>query len=242
MSQATEALAPTALRLPPAFSLATPPAGTGAFAYACCEAGRMEPGTLVWSPGRDLVDFAVVLQPEEPLATARRAFVVGMGALVHAVASVAPPDKPLRIDWPDTIRFDGARLGGGRLGWPDDGDEGAEPAFLVFGATLVASKGADDPGLTPDSTSLEEEGFEPGCGAALVEAFARHLLRGFDAWQDGSFEATAGDYLGRLSGPDHRPVALDEVGNLVGAGSRRELLPALRAPAWLDDRTGSPRL
>lgn len=243
MSQASDLFARTALDLPPAFTSFTPSAGIDAFAFACREADRMEAGALVWTPGRDRLDFAVVLQPEEPLATARRAFLVCMDALVHAVASVAPPDKPLRIDWPDTIRFDGARLGGGRLGWPSGAGEDAEPAFLVFGATLIASKAeTGDPGLTPDSTSLEEEGFEPDCGVALVEAFARHLLRGFDTWQEHSFEAAVIGFLERLSGRYDRDAKLDAVGNLAGAEARLDLLPALRAPAWLDERTGSPRL
>lgn len=235
------------LVLPPAFSLVAPPAGADAFAFACRIAGGHGAGTLVWSPHPDRLDVAVVLEPDEPLATARRAFLVGMGALADAVAVAAPPDKPLVIAWPDTIRFDGARLGGGRLGWPEGGAEHDVPAHLVFGSSLVASKARDgDPGLTPDSTSFEEEGFEPGSDVAVVEALARYLMRGFDTWREDSFAAAAAGYMARLVPPDPgaRPT-LDDVGDLVagdGSGCRRALLPALRAPSWLDPRTGSVRL
>ncbi|MDB5512861.1 MAG: hypothetical protein JWR08_2344 [Enterovirga sp.] len=233
--------------LPPTFSLVRSPEGTGAFAFARRSLGRHEAGTLVWSDNADHLDFAVVLEPDEPLATARRAFFVGMSALVHAIASVAPPDKPLVIDWPDTIRFDGARLGGGRLGWSEDVNENAVPPFLVFGATLVTSKArAGDPGLTPASTSLEEEGFEPGCEVAMLEAFGRHLMRGFDVWREETFEAVCVTYLERLSEPvDGGHLAIDGVGDLVRRGdasARRELVPALLRPAWLDPSTGMPRL
>lgn len=233
-----------ALDLPPALSLLVPPPGTGAFAFACREAVGAEAGTLVWSPGHDDLDVAVVLGPAEPLRSARRAFLVCMGALVQALASVAPPDKPLAIDWPDTIRFDGATLGGGRLGWPRDTAEEAVPAFLVFGATLTIRKDEVEPGFTPASTSFDEEGFESGADRAVVEAFGRYLMRGFDAWREESFEAAAAGYLVRLSGRQGARPTTDRDGNLLvsdSAGGRMELLPALRQTAWLDGRTGRPR-
>ena len=59
------------------------------------------------------------LEPEEPLAAARRAFYAGMNALADALAAHAPPERPITFDWPDAIRIDGVLVGGGRLGWPE---------------------------------------------------------------------------------------------------------------------------
>ena len=233
------------LDLPPAITRVVPPIGRSGFAFACEAAAELGAGTLVWSPDADQIDLAVVLEPDESLATARGAFLVGMSALVDAVASVAPPDKTLSLDWPDIVRFDGARLGGGRLAWPDGTSDEAIPGFLVFGASLIVSKArTGDPGLTPESTSLEEEGFEEGCDVAIVEAFARYLMRGFHAWRTESFEAATIGFTTRLRVPGEgsRPT-LDGVGNLVlAAGQRMELAPALRAPGWLDPGTGRVRL
>ncbi len=236
------------LDLPPAFTLVRAPAPMGAFELACRLADRDGAGTLVWPLCEDRLDVAVVLEPDEPLRTARRAFVAGMAALVDALGSAAPPEKPITLEWPDTVRFDGARLGGGRLGWPKTCAEDEAPAWMVFGATLIASKSrAGDPGLTPDSTSLDEEGFERDGHAAFVEAFARYLMRGFDSWRGDGFEAMSAAYLARLSGRRAgERLALDEVGDLLTmTGScviRTALLPGLQASSWLDPATGGPRL
>ena len=62
---------------------------------------RMPPelgaGTLVYVGRFDLAEFAVVLEPDEPLRTARRAFYAGMAALADALAAHAPPEKPIAV-------------------------------------------------------------------------------------------------------------------------------------------------
>ena len=82
-------------------------------------AAELGAGTLVYVGRFDLAEFAVVLEPDEPLRTARRAFYAGMAALADALAAHAPPEKPIAFDWPDAIRVDGGLVGGGRLAWPD---------------------------------------------------------------------------------------------------------------------------
>ena len=105
-----------------------------AFAHAVSIAAEEGAGTLVYVGRFDLAEFAVVLEPDEPLRTARRAFYAGMAALADALLTYAPPEKPVTIDWPDTIRVDGGLVGGGRLAWPEDAREDEPPDWLVFGA------------------------------------------------------------------------------------------------------------
>src|ERR1700754_2592333 len=107
-----------ALELPPGFRLVTLREVGDAFAHAKANAAELGAGTLVHVGRFDLAEFAVVLEPDEPLRTARRAFYAGMAALIDALLSHAPPEKPIAIDWPDAIRIDGGLVGGGRLGWP----------------------------------------------------------------------------------------------------------------------------
>jgi biotin-(acetyl-CoA carboxylase) ligase len=238
------------LDLPPGFTLCLPRPAGDAFGHACRGAARGQAGALVWSTRPDLVDLALVLEPEEPLRTARRAFIAGMSALADAVGSCAPPEKPVTLEWPDTLCFDEARLGGGRLAWPEGCGEGEEPDWLVFGATLIASKAAaGDPGLTPHSTSLEEEGFEPEDRDRMVEAFARQLLRALDLWSERGFPAVADAYLHRMARdvlPGNRGI--EDNGDLLtrvdgtGDPERRSLVAGLRESAWLDPATGTPRL
>ena len=191
-----------------------------------------------------------MLEPEEPLARARRAFFAAMAALADAIGAHCRPEVPLAFDWPDAILFDGALIGGGRLGWPQDCAEDAVPAWLVFSAMLIADKPrAGEPGATPGSTSLADEGFFES-GRAMVESFARHLMTAFDLWAERGFEAVAAGYLARLpaerAGDERR---IDESGDLLvanrgrkGPPERLPLLPALLAPSWLDPATRAPRL
>jgi hypothetical protein len=232
------------LDLPPPYSLVTLRETGDAFAHACRVAPEAGAGTLVRVGRFDVVEFALVLEPEEPLAQARRAFFAGMAALADAIGSVCPPQREVSFDWPDTILFDGARIGGGRLGWPADCAEDEVPGWLVFAASLVAARiGAGDPGLTPLSTSLEDEAFEQSADA-ILEAFGRYLMIAFDSWNDDGFEPIAASYLARLSLPGER--RLDDTGDLLigGAGEgvlRLPLVPALTEPAWLDPATGGPK-
>ena len=108
-----------ALALPPAYRLVTLREAGDAFAHACAVAEIAGAGTFVWARRFDVLDIAVVLEPEEPLASARRAFLLAMVALADAVGVHGTPEMSATFAWPDTLLYDGARLGGGRLGWPD---------------------------------------------------------------------------------------------------------------------------
>src|SRR4030095_5247583 len=139
-------------------------------------------GTLVHVGRFDLAEFAVVLEPEEPLRSARRALYAGLVALADALAVHAPRECPITFDWPDAVRVNGGLVGGARLAWPPAADESEQPAWLVFCAMIrTVARGEGDPGLRPLSAALEEEGFDDLGSGALVESFARHLMVAIDA-------------------------------------------------------------
>src|SRR6266436_3804010 len=70
-----------ALDLPPPFRLLTLREVGDAFAHATRVAAQEGAGTLVHVGRFDLVEFAVVLEPDEPLKTARRSLYAGVAAL-----------------------------------------------------------------------------------------------------------------------------------------------------------------
>jgi hypothetical protein len=105
------------LDLPPAFRLVTLRELGDAAAHARKIAPKAGAGTLVWVRRFDAAEFAVVLEPSEPLKSARRAIYAGMAALGDALAIQAPPEVPISFDWPDAIRIDAALVGGCRLAW-----------------------------------------------------------------------------------------------------------------------------
>jgi biotin-(acetyl-CoA carboxylase) ligase len=245
-----ESVSDRALDLPPPFGLVTLRERGDAFAHAQAVAAERGAGTLVWVRRFDLAEWAVVLEPDEPLATARRAFFAGMNALADALAAHGPPEKPITYDWPDAIRFDGVLVGGGRLAWPESAQEEDVPDWLVFGVMVrsVALR-AGEPGLRPLSGSLEEVGFEDPDAGEMLASFARLLMAGLHDWREEGFAQAARRWLDRMPRGAGTRLILSEHGDLVvfrGSGTepheRRRLVPALAAPSWLDPATGTPWL
>jgi biotin-(acetyl-CoA carboxylase) ligase len=236
------------LDLPPPFTLVTLREVGDAFAHAVEIAPKQGAGTLVYVGRFDLAEFAVVLEPDEPLRTARRALYMGMVALIDALLAHAPPEKPVEIDWPDAIRVDGGLVGGGRLAWPQGASEDQPPDWLVFGGMIrTVSMGENEPGLNPLAAALEEEGFTDLAAGALVESFARHLMVHTDAWQEYGFDAVAKEYVKHLPRDRGLRRDIDESGNLLVRRmgkvevERKKLLPLLGAPSWLDPKSRGPK-
>jgi biotin-(acetyl-CoA carboxylase) ligase len=234
--------------LPPPFTLVTLREVNDAFAHAIEIAPQQGAGTLTYVGRFDLAEFAVVLEPDEPLRSARRALYLGMTALADALLALAPPEKPLAIDWPDAIRVDGGLVGGGRLAWPDGAKEDEPPDWLVFGGMIrTVSMNEGEPGLNPLVAALEEEGFTDTTAGSLVESFARHLMVHLDAWHEQGFGAVAKEYLQLLPRDKGLRRDIDENGDLLLRRmgkvdvERRKLIPALAAPSWFDPAARGPK-
>jgi len=238
------------LDLPPGYTLVALREFGDAFAHGCDIAAEAGAGTLAWVRRYDLVEFAVVLEPDEPLITARRAFFAGMNAVGDAIAAHCPPEREVSFGWPDAIWFDGGLLGGARLGWPKDCDENDVPAWLVFGVILRAADMAYIGEVQAAAgVSLLGEGFEMIDTEAIIESFSRHLMTAFDRWKERGFDPIARDYLERLprrTQTERR--ALDRNGDLLirpatrGAPpDRSSLVDALAEAAWYDPRERGPK-
>jgi biotin-(acetyl-CoA carboxylase) ligase len=238
------------LDLPPGYTLVALRELGDAFAHGCEIAAASGAGTLVWVRRYDLVEFAVVLEPEEPLRSARRALFAGMNAIGDAIAAHCPPEREVNFDWPDAIRFDGGLLGGARLGWPADCAEDQVPAWLVFGVILRAADMAHIEEVQAASgVSLLSEGFEMIDTDAIIESFARHLMTAFDQWRERGFEAIARDYLARLAlAKAGARRGIDVNGDLLvrspagkGPPERTSLLDALARADWYDPQARGPK-
>ena len=247
MQSSTRTSPVPALDLPPPFRLVTLREVGDAFGHAKAIAAEAGAGTLVHVGRFDLVEFAVVLEPEEPLRTARRAFFAGMVALRDALSAHAPPERPITFAWPDAIHVDGGLIGGGRLVWPEGAAETEPPEWLVFGASVrTVAIGEKEAGLRPLVAALEEEGFDDLGSGRLVEGFARHLMVAVDAWQANEFATVTRTYLHHLTLDKGATPALDSNGDLLvrwrgqKEPDRRDLAAALAVPSWLDPATGGP--
>jgi biotin-(acetyl-CoA carboxylase) ligase len=236
------------LTLPPPFTLLRLRELGDAFAHAQAIAAERGAGTLVYVGRFDLAEFAVVLEPDEPLKQARRAFYAGMAALADALTAHAQPETEITIDWPGSICVNRGLVGGGRLAWPQGTNEDETPAWLVFGAMIrTVSMSGNEPGLNPLVTALEEEGFSDAMSDHVVESFARHFMVAIDAWQEKGFGAVARSYLERLPAETGVRRDIDETGDLLirrmgkTQVERKKLVPKLAEPAWFDPVAKGPR-
>jgi len=238
------------LDLPPGYTLVALRELGDAYAHGCEIAAEAGAGTLVWVRRYDLVEFAVILEPDEPLRSARRAFFAGMNAVADSIAAHCPPEREVSFDWPDAIRFDAGLLGGARLGWPATCAEADVPPWLVFAVILRAADMVHvEEVQAAAGVSLLSEGFGMVDTDAIIESFARHLMTAFDRWNERGFDAIARDYLERLprrKAGERRSIDLN--GDLLvapptgkGPVERTSLLEALARTAWYDPHARGPK-
>jgi len=239
-----EPKAPT-LDLPPGFRLVTLREAGHAFAHAKEIAAKEGAGTIVWVRRFDLVEFALVVEPDEPLKIARRTIYAGLAALIDALISHAPPEKIIFFDWPAAILVDGALVGGGELGWPEGAGESERPDWLVFGAMVrTAALAPLEPGFNPGVSNLEDEGFTDLGAGRLIESFARHFMAMVDLWQERGFLEVAKAYLQRLPAEEGIERTIDGIGDLLLRRKgklpveKRELLPTIMPVRWRDKKSG----
>lgn len=239
---------PEPIDLPPPFTLVRLRESRDAFAHATEIAEASGAGTLAYVGRFDLAEFAVVLEPSEPLRTARRAFYAAMVALTDALRAYAPPNKAVAIDWPDAIRIDGGLVGGGRLGWPSSAKEDEPPPWLVFGAMIrTVAMSDEEPGVYQLASALDQEGFGEADAVQVTESFARHLMRTIDGWQVEGFDGVAREFLSRLSREKNVSRRIDGNGDLImrrigtDQTEARDLRKALAVPSWLDPKLRGPR-
>ena len=240
-----------ALDLPPGYRLISLREGGDAFAHGLAIAAEAGAGTLVQVGRYDLVEVAVVLEPDEPLLSARRAIYAGMNAVGDAISAHCPPEHEVSFAWPDAILFDQGLLGGVRLGWPQACAEDDVPAWLVLGLMLRAADLAHiETGTVPGAVSLVAQGFELVETDAIVASFARQLMAGFDRWNELGFDPVAADYFARV--PQRKAGErrqLDHNGDLLvsaplerGPPARACLVEALARAAWYDPALRGPKL
>lgn len=237
------------LLLPPAYSVVRLRELGDAFTYAVSLAPEHGAGTLVYVGRFDLAEFALVIEPQEPLTRARLTFYAGMAALADALAAIAPPETAINIEWPDRLYVNWGLVGGGRLAWPKKNTSEDEiPPWLVFGATIrTASMAGLEPGATPDVTALDQEGFSEITAAQVIESFARNFMQIVNAWDEGGFGAVAKSYFERFSRDSGLRRDIDDRGDLLihrmgsAAPEQFPLLPRLAEPSWLDPSDKGPR-
>jgi hypothetical protein len=238
---------PDALDLPPGFTPITVREARDAFATAM-ELREKAAGTLVWARRYQLAEFAVVLEPVEPLAQARLALFPAMNALADTLAVHCPPEMSVAFGWPDTLLLDGGILGGGRIAWSEPCGENETPDWLIFGGMIrTAGHHRSEPGEWTRGVALTEQGIWDIQPSDIVENFARHLMTALHNWAEFGPPYELSRWSQLLEKPAGSQSHLDGWGDLcdtaaVSPQNKRIFAEMLLTPSWLDPKTKEPWL
>lgn len=165
-----------ALILPPGFRASA--AIGDPFPWALGLVAACEPGTAFWNGDGGRCRVALALAPDRAIS-AGTLTEMGLLALYDALAVLAPSQVPIKVDGA-ALRVDGARAA-----WVQaELGPGSVPEWAILGIEVVLVAGGENPGETPDETSLSEEGFGAVTPGALLELFCRYLLAWIETWRD----------------------------------------------------------
>ena len=216
--------------LPPLFEGRCVLPGEQPFAEALRGAARDElrAGDALWSQNPDRAELAIVLEPDQPLKIASQVLHLGVVAAGDCLGVLTPPQVGVFFRWPGTLLLNGAAAGEITLA-ASTNDPDAIPDWMVLDFTLQLHHTAtSEPGATPNTTALAEEGGEALTTSSVIETFSRHFLSWLDTWQSDGLAPVNSEWTSRAEGRDAsteimhansaisaRVLGLDEDGNLL---------------------------
>lgn len=189
---------------------------------------------MVWSRDTAAADFAIVLEPEVPLAVAAHMILLAEVALGDSLGALCPPQVGVGYRWPGVILINGAEAGQvcAAVAPIDAGGGDTQlPAWLAIGVRvqLRPDRRDGEPGEKPNITCLDEEGCDL-TRSQIIGSFARHFLTWLNIWTDDGFRPVRAAWSPRLFRPDGgAPAELDANGDLVigGPAGPIDVLPLL---------------
>jgi len=200
------------------------PAHTDPFLKAITLARQgIDPGLILWSEDVSNFRVALVLAPEMPLERAMGAAYAAQLGFADALGALAPPEVAVEFLWPDRITVNGALCGHLRYG-ASGSDHLAEPDWLVIAIDVpMLPVERMEPGVTPNQTSLYDEGCAEVLPAALIESWSRHLLVWLNEFMEEGLEPLHRAWSGKctnLGKPVETPrkglfMGVDELGNML---------------------------
>lgn len=194
---------------PPLFSGQAVEGAIDPFDKACVEAVKgCDAGLVVYNLGANALRAAIVFAPDVRLLDAMAMLPVCGVGFQNALGALAPPEVAVHLDWDGGLRVNGASCGRMRVA-ASDTDPASEPQWLVVGLELPLWPESDDPGVTPDVTTLYAEGCAEVNARDLLEAWVKHTLVGINTWVDDGPGALHKEWRGLAHGMGE-DIAMDE--------------------------------
>ena len=206
----------TAPTFPPLMSGLAVSGAMEAFDVACAKAiGGCDAGLVVYNLGADVMQAALVLAPEVPLAQAMTMLPLCAVGFQNALGALAPPEVAVHLGWDGALYLNGARCGGLRVA-ASHTDPKALAEWLVIGLTLPLWPPSEDTGATPDATALYAEGCADVDATQLIESWARHTLNWINRWEDEGPRALHAEWRGLAHGMGEAAAQGGRTGSFLG--------------------------
>lgn len=191
-------------------------------ALAAALTDRMEPGLIHYAESEDVLRAAVTFAPEQPLGDAIRVVYAVQLGLSDAIGALAPPEVAVQFTWPDGLKVNGAGCGGFRAA-ASSNDPECEPDWLIVGLEVPIFATQGDAGLTPNETTLHDEGCVELTAPAIISSWSRHMLVWVNTYLGEGFAPLHENWRGKCDdiGSD---VTAPEPGLFMGLDERGGML------------------
>jgi len=172
-------------------------------------------GDLFWTPDKCVADFAIILEPEVDRKRSLEMLPLAMLALSDCLAILLPPQVAVQFRGSNQIAVNGGVAGGVTAGIAKTAGDKNTPDWLVLSIKIGLSRGdkQGDPGLEPDITTLDEEGWEDPDPNKFIETYARHFLSWMAAWSDDGFAPVVRAW--KVKAEDRSEPDMDAVSNNI---------------------------
>ena len=184
-----------------------------------------DPGLVMYKLEPEHLRAAIVFTPESSLEDAMAMLFVASIGFADALGALAPPEVGVHFEWPSILRLNGAKCGE-IVAAASTMDPNAEPDWLVIGLTLqiFPSTMEVEPGQTPDTTSLIEEGCNDVPPTRLLESWARHTLVWINRYMDEGMSPIHADWRARAFGMGDEIHVDNSTGTFLGIDEKGGLL------------------
>jgi biotin-(acetyl-CoA carboxylase) ligase len=172
-------------------------------------------GDLFWFHHKGRVNIAIVLEPEVNRKRALEMLPLVMVALSDCLAVLLPPQVAVQFRECREIIVNGGVAGNIKSAISKVHKETDVPDWIVLAIKVRLNREETDeePGLQPDVTTLDEEGWEDVSQIRFIETFARHFLSWLAAWDDNGFATVARAW--KFKAEDEMDPDMKLIGNAV---------------------------
>lgn len=209
---------------PPLFSGLEVEGQIDPFEKACVEAARgCDAGLVVYNLGANKLRGALVFAPDVDLTDAMAMMPLCGVGFQNALGALAPPEVSVHLDWAGGLRINGASCGQLRVA-ASGTDPTQEPDWFVVGLELPLWPENDEPGITPDQTTLYAEGCADVNAAELLESWVKHTLVGINTWLDEGVGPLHKEWRGLAFGIGEDTQIDGKVGTFLGVDEQFGML------------------